>query len=124
MAGLDKTSARTEVGQLKTDFQKRCAEGKITAESKALMLSMFMIIERILSLFLERATQKDHKNSSIPSSQTRKDESSLQQPGGKGKGKNEHDALAKNTRVNESVSIAATLRNGKPSTPSLVRRSF
>jgi transposase len=106
MASLDKTSVRTEVGQLKTDFEKLCAEGKITSESKALMLSMFMIIELILSIFLERTTKKDNKNSSIPSSQTSKDESSLDQPGSKGKGKNENDALVKNTRVNETVSIS------------------
>ncbi len=107
MHSLDKTSVRTEVSQLKTDFEKLCAEGKITAESKTLMLSMFMIIELILSIFLEGTTQKDNKNSSIPSSQTSKDESSLDQPGSKGKGKNENAALAQNTRVKETISISA-----------------
>jgi len=107
MASLDKTSVRTEVNRLKSDFEKLCIDGKITAESKALMLSMFMIVELILSIFLERTTKKDNKNSSIPSSQTSKDDSSLDQLGRKGKGKKENDALAKNTRVNESVTIAA-----------------
>ena len=106
MASLDKISVRTEVSRLKTDFEKLCADGLITAESKALMLSMFMIIELILSIFLERTTKKDNKNSSIPSSQTHKDDSSLNQRGSKGKGKDENDALAKNTRVNESASTA------------------
>ena len=73
MASLDKTSVRTEVSRLKTDFEKLCAEGKITSESKALMLSLFLIVELILSIFMERTTQKDNKNSSIPSSQTEKD---------------------------------------------------
>lgn len=106
MASIDKTSVRTEVGRLKTDFEKLCSEGKITAESKALMLGMFMIVELILSIFLERTTKKNNKNSSIPSSQTNKDDSSLDQRGSKAKGKHENDDLAKNTRVKESVTIA------------------
>lgn len=106
MASLDKTSVRTEVSRLKDDFEKLCADGKIATESKALMLSMFMIIELILSIFLERTTKKDNKNSSIPSSQTNKDDSSLDQRGSKGKGKKENDTLAKNTRVNETVTIS------------------
>ena len=56
MASLDKTSVRAEVNRLKTDFAQLCSEGNITAESKALMMSMFMIVELILSIFLERAT--------------------------------------------------------------------
>jgi len=106
MASLDKTSVRTEVSRLKTDFENLCAEGKITSESKALMLSMFMIVELILSIFLEKTTKKDNKNSSIPSSQTEKDESSLGHQGNNGKGKNENDTRAKNTRVRENVSIS------------------
>ena len=106
MASLDKTSVRTEVSRLKTDFEKLCAEGKITCESKALMISMFMIVELILSIFLEKTTKKDNKNSSIPSSQTEKDESSLGHQGSNGKGKNENDTLAKNTRVHEKVILS------------------
>jgi transposase len=106
MASLDKTSVRAEVSRLKTDFENLCAEGKITSESKALMLSMFMIVELILSIFLEKTTKKDNKNSSIPSSQTEKDESSLGHQGNNGKGKNENDTRAKNTRVRENVSIS------------------
>jgi transposase len=106
MASLDKTSVRTEVSRLKTDFEQLCADGKITAESKALMLSMFLIVELILSIFLEKSTKKDNQNSSIPSSQTEKDESSLGHQGSNGKGKKETDTLAKNTRVREQVTVS------------------
>ncbi len=99
MSSLDKTSVRTEVNRLKTDFEQLCADGKITTESKALMMSMFLIVELILSIFLEKPTKKTNKNSSIPFSQTEKDESSLGHQGGNGKGKKENDSLAKNTRV-------------------------
>ena len=106
MASLDKTSVRTEVNRLKTDFEQLCAEGKITPESKALMMGMFRIVELILSIFLEKTTQKDNKNSSIPASQTGKDESSLSHQGSNGKGKKETDTLAKNTRVHEQVTVS------------------
>ena len=106
MASLDKTSVRAEVSRLKTDFEQLCAEGKITSESKALMLSMFLIVELILSIFLEKTTKKDNKNSSIPSSQTEKDDSSLDSnQGNKGKGKSEESHLAKNTRVPTTPSL-------------------
>ncbi|VAW90022.1 hypothetical protein MNBD_GAMMA18-2144, partial [hydrothermal vent metagenome] len=49
--------------------------------------------------------KKNNRNSSLPSSQTDKDNSSL--VGAKGKGKNENNTLASNTRTIESVTTAA-----------------
>ena len=106
MASLDKTSVKTEVNRLKTDFEQLCADGKITPESKALMMGMFRIVELILYIFLEKTTQKDNKNSSIPASQTGKDESSLSHQGSNGKGKKENNTPAKNTRVHEQVTVS------------------
>ncbi len=106
MASIDKTSVRDEVSRLKTDFELLCSEGKITNEIKVLMSSMFMIIELMLSIFLERATKKHNQNSSKPSSQTEKDESSLFRPGSNGKGKHENHDVARNTRTKEKVKIA------------------
>lgn len=73
------------------------------------MNSLFMIVELILTIFLERSTKKDSSNSSKPSSQTPKDESALSHPGSNGKGKNENKDQAGNTRVNETVTISPTL---------------
>ena len=70
------------------------------------MNSMFMIIELILSIFLERSTKKDNKNSSKPSSQTEKDESALGHHGSKGKGKDENSGTTKNTRTRETVALS------------------
>jgi len=106
MANLDKSTVRNEVSRLKVDFEQLCIDGKITTESKVLMNSMFMIIELILSIFLERSTKKDNKNSSKPSSQTEKDESSLGHQGSKGKGKNENSGLANNTRTKETITLS------------------
>ncbi len=109
MASLDKSSVRNEVSRLKTDFEKLSSNGKVSAEISVLMNSMFMIIELILSLFLEKKTAKDHNNSSKPSSQTEKDETSLSQQGSKGKGKKENRDLADNTRVRNKVRITKVL---------------
>lgn len=109
MASLDKTSVRDEVSRLRTDFNRLGSEGKLSAESQAIMSSLFMIVELILAIFLERSTKKDSSNSSKPSSQTPKDESALSHPGSNGKGKSENKDQADNTRVNETVTISPAL---------------
>lgn len=106
MANLDKASVRTEVSRLKADFERLCAEGKITCESQAIMNSLFMVVELILAIFLERTTKKDTTNSSKPSSQTGKDESALSHSGSNGKGKPENKATASNNRTVETVTLS------------------
>ena len=109
MANLDKTSVKDEVSRLKADFDRLSKEGKVTSESQAIMNSLFMIIELILAIFLERSTNKNSKNSSKPSSQTDKDESALIHAGSNGKGKSENENRAKNTRIKETVAISQVL---------------
>jgi len=65
-----------------------------------------MILELMLSIFLERSTKKDSNNSSKPSSQTEKGESALPHQGSKSKGKKENNALAGNTRIREQVALS------------------
>jgi transposase len=110
MASIDKTSVRNEVARLKADFERLCSNDEVSAEINVLMSSMFMIIELILSIFLERVTKKDNKNSSIPSSQTEKDESAIGQQRRHGKGKTENSATANNTRLNEVVTVSKVWR--------------
>jgi transposase len=106
MASLDKSSVRNEVSRLKADFEQLCLTGKITPESQVLMNSLFMIIELILSIFLERVTKKNSNNSSIPSSQSEPDESALGTSGSHGKGKKENNDTANNNCVKETVTLA------------------
>jgi len=103
---INKSSVRNEVGRLKAEFESLCTEGKVTGEIKVLMSSMLMILELMLSIFLERSTKKDSNNSSKPPSQTEKDESALPYHGSKGKGKKENNALAGNTRIREQVTLS------------------
>ena len=103
MASVDKTSVRNEVSRVKADFKQLCDNGNVSGEVKMLMNSMFMIIELMLSIFLEKTTKKDPKNSSQPSSQTDKDDTALSQKGSQGKGKKENSFIAPNTRTHEKV---------------------
>jgi hypothetical protein len=105
MASLDKTSVRNEVSRLKADFEQLCRDGKVSRESQSLMNSLFLVLELMLSIFLERLTKKESRNSSKPSSQTEKDDTSLSRPGSRGKGKIENDAQVNNTRVKERVTL-------------------
>ena len=106
MASLDKSSVRHEVKRLKADFEQLSAAGKIPCESQAIMTSLFLIVELILAIFLEKTTAKNTTNSSKPSSQTEKDESALGHPGSNGKGKVAKKAAANNTRTLETLTLA------------------
>lgn len=77
MTSLDNTSIREEVARLKADFKQLSRQNQITPETGALFKSLLFIVELILSILLERQTRKTSKNSSLPPSQTDKDETNL-----------------------------------------------
>lgn len=108
MGTVNKQSVREEVDRIKSEFDRLVLDKKITPETSMLFQSMFMVVNLILSIFLEKTTKKHNKNSSKPSSQTDKDESA-RNPKTNGKGKHEHTTTAHNTRTVESVSIATVL---------------
>ncbi|WP_459919165.1 hypothetical protein, partial [Desulfocicer niacini] len=68
------------------------------------MNSMLLVVELILTVFLEKKTRKNSKNSSLPSSQTPKDETAKSNPKSKGKGKKVSGEV-NNTRTKETVTI-------------------
>ena len=107
MASLDKASVRGQVEKIKSDFEQLRRDGKVTVEVGAIMGSMLMIIELILAIFLERATKKNSGNSSIPPSQTDKDNSSLPDLGSKDKGKNPDGEKVRNRRTRETITVAS-----------------
>ena len=106
MANLDKTSVRGQVEKLKCDFEQLRRDGKVSVEVQAIMGSMLFIVELILAIFLERTTKKNSANSSIPPSQTDKDNSSVPNAGSKGKGQKSDGEKVKNRRTHETVTIA------------------
>jgi transposase len=104
MASVNKQSLREEFDALKAEFERLAANGKMAAESRTLFKAMLMLFEVLMAVFMERRTVKDSGNSSLPSSQTVKDDTATR-PGAKGKGKAHNDALCGNTRTVETVQV-------------------
>lgn len=105
MANIDKQSVREEFNRIKAEFKQLSESKKVPSEYATLIKSLFLLFELVLSIFMEKTTKKTQVNSSKPSSQTDKDDSSLSQPGSNGKGKAEDDNLADNTKVKETVTV-------------------
>jgi transposase len=106
MANVDKESVREKVDEIKRQFEQLRADQNTSAEVIAMFSSMMLIIDLILSIFMEKQTKKNSKNSSIPSSQTPEDETSLNEKGSKTKGKCEKKTPIFNTRTVETTKVA------------------
>lgn len=109
MATVNRESLREEAERIKAEFQLIAKNKKIDSETSMLFQSMLMLINLLVAIFLEKTTVKNNKNSSKPSSQTEKDESSITNEGSNGKGKPESNATAENTRIRETVTIAKVI---------------
>lgn len=105
MATVNQKSVREEAERIKLEFDHLIVTKKINNESKMLFQSMLMLLNLLIAIFLEKTTKKTNKNSSKPSSQTEKDESSTNK-GTNEKGKSEHNVTANNTRTVENVTVA------------------
>ncbi|MDN5872396.1 MAG: IS66 family transposase [Nitrococcus sp.] len=105
MASLNKQSLREEFDTLKGRFEKQCAAGEMTPDNRALFQALLMLLELVVAVFLEKHTPKTSTNSSRPSSQTAKDESALERPGARGKGKQLDTARSANTRTVETIAL-------------------
>ena len=104
MPTVNKKSLREEFDQLKDTFERLSKKGQVTPEVGALVQAMIMLFELLIAVFMEKKTKKNNRNSSIPSSQTGKDETSTQS-GTNGKGKKENGALSQNTRTVETTQV-------------------
>jgi transposase len=105
MAGVNKESLREEFDAIKLQFKHLNATGKLTDESRILIQGMLTLFEVLLAVFMEKRTPKNNYNSSLPSSQTAKDETSPI-PGSKGKGKGSNGIRSGNTRTIETIEVA------------------
>jgi len=103
MATVNKASVREEVDRLKLEFEQLCSAGKVSSEIRVVMNSLLVVVELILSVFLEKNTRKTSKNSSLPPSQTDKDETVSPNPSGKGR---QVSGEVGNTRVRETITDA------------------
>ena len=106
MPTVNKQSLREEFDSLKAEFERLSGEGKMPAESRTLFKALLMLFEVLMAVFMEKRTTKDSRNSSIPTSQTAKDETAITRPGRKGKGPSQNGAPSSNTRTVETVQVA------------------
>ena len=105
MATVNKSSLRAEFDALKARFESLCAEGTMSAESRALVDALLMLFELLMAVFMEKHTPKSSANSSLPASQSPNDETARTRPGAKGKGPSYNDERCANTRTREYVKV-------------------
>jgi transposase len=106
MASVNQASLREEFAALKERFERLCAEDKVTAELHTLVQALLMLLELLMAVFMEKHTPKRSSNSSLPPSQTAKDEETASQPSTRAKGPGQTHSRARNTRTIETVTIA------------------
>ena len=105
MATVNKQSLREEFDTLKARFEQLCAAGKMSEDSRTLFQTLLMLFELLMAVFMEKRTTKDNGNSSLPSSQTEKDDTATTRSGAKGKGKSHNDLRSGNTRTVETTQV-------------------
>jgi len=105
MSTFNKKSVRDEFDSLKMKFKDLSKENKVSPECALLFNSLIILVELILSIFLEKQTKKNSNNSSIPPSQTEPDESSLPAKGSSTKGKAEKKTQINNSRTIETIEV-------------------
>jgi len=106
MACVEKVSLRQEFDTFKNRFKQLKEAGKLNDETCVLIQGMMALFEVLIAVFMEKRTVKNTRNSSLPSSQTGKDETASK-PGSKGKGKGSHGIRSGNTRTIETIEVAA-----------------
>lgn len=105
MASVNKTSLRAEFDGLKGQFEQLCAAGRMTPESRILFQALLTLFEVLMAVFMEKHTPKHSRNSSLPSSQTTKDDQSASHPGTQSKGQDGANGRANHTRTVETVTL-------------------
>ena len=107
MATVNKASLRSEFDALNARFESLCAEGKMSAESRALFDALLMLFKVLMAVFMEKTTPKSNANSSLPASQSPNDATARTRPGAKGKGPSTNVESCANTRTREHVRVLA-----------------
>ncbi len=81
MATVNRASLRSEFDALKARFKALCADGAMSAESRALVEALLMLFQVLMAVFMEKNTPKGSRTSGLPSSRTEPDETARIRPG-------------------------------------------
>ena len=106
MSSVNRQSLREEFTALQERFGQLSADGKLGAESRALIEALLMLLSVLMAVFMEKNTPKSSTNSSQPSSRTPKDESALGHAGTHPKGQAYDPSRPANTRTVETVQVS------------------
>lgn len=116
MSSVNTTSVRDELERLRGEFDRVSNSGGVTPETKIIFQSLFMLVQLLVSVFMEKSLRKNSKNSHKPSSQTDKDESAKAAPSNQSRGKPEDLERSANSRTvvvhGEIAKVAACARCG------------
>lgn len=103
MPSIHTESVRAQLDSVKKTFSSLLSEKKVSPQIESLFKMMLMLFELVLSIFMEKTTKKNSKNSGIPSSQTEKDDTAVRSTGAHKKGKKQCHYTSPNTRTNTTV---------------------
>ena len=68
MARLNHASLRAQLHDCRTQFEAIKQHGEASADTLALINALFMLVDIVVAVFLERTTPKTSRNSGLPSS--------------------------------------------------------
>jgi len=105
MPRVNTASVREEIAHVEEELDRLSAAGRVSDESRVLFNTLLMIVNLLVSAFLEKTTGKTSQNSSKPSSQTDRDASATSART-QGKGPAEHETSFANSRTVESHTVA------------------
>lgn len=98
---VNKESLREEFDSIKAGLNEQIASGKVADETATLIKALLTLFNMMITIFLEKRTKKTSKNSSIPPSQTSKDDSSTGNGKTNSNGLKETSTKTGNTRTVE-----------------------
>ncbi len=96
MATVNTASLRSEFDALKARFEALCADGAMSAESRALVEALLTLFQVLMAVFMEKNTPKGSRTSGLPSSRTEPDETARTRP----------DTPFTNTRAERNIRMA------------------
>lgn len=105
MPSVNTTSIRQEIASAEQQLDHLVSAGKVSDESRVLINTLLMMLNILVSVFMEKNTRKSSKNSSIPSSQTSDDRSATKPRPKRSKDQNKTDEKFNPTRTIETQTL-------------------
>ena len=100
MARINQASLRAQLDDCRAQFEAIKQKGEAGADIVALVNTLFLLVDILVAVFLEKTTPKTSRNSSLPSSRDGADEGkSAERSGSRGRGPKARHARSDNLRT-------------------------